>query len=488
VSAAEQSSALVAPADSVGFGARFIVAISLGSILNPINSSIIAVALVSIAQSFHIGTDTVTWLVSGLYLATAVGQPTMGRLADRLGARGVYLAGLVLVAAGGVLGFVSSAFALLVVARIVIGLGTSAAYPAALALVRRQSERLRQEAPGGVLGALAIASQVSMALGPPLGGLLLAAGGWRSIFLINLPLAAAGAAAALRWLPDDEPKEGRDRLGLWHELDLPGLALFAAALTILMFFLLDLHAPRWYLLGLAGVLGAALVRRELVAQSPFVDLRMLAHTRSLSITYVRFAVTMLVTYCFIYGWTAWLEQSRDLTSAHAGLLLMPAFIVAALASALASRRRRIWAPLVAGTFTLAAGSACLLLLHQRSAVSALLAVSLLFGLQNGLNVVANQAALYVQAPGEGIGAAAGLFRTSMYLGAIASASLIAINFGRRASDHGLHQLAIAMTIVSLVLFATTLFDRDLRGEESPERNAVHRSSSSARFLHHGLHW
>jgi MFS family permease len=181
----------------VGFGPRFVAAVSVGSMLNPINSSIIAIALVSIGHAFGVGAASTTWLVSALYLATAIGQPTMGRLADRLGPRRVYLAGSGLVAAGGLIGAVGVSLSMLVVARIVIGLGTSAAYPAAMAMVRRQSERLRREAPGSVLGALAIAGQATMAVGPPLGGLLITLGGWRLTFLINLPLALIGAFLAL---------------------------------------------------------------------------------------------------------------------------------------------------------------------------------------------------------------------------------------------------------------------------------------------------
>jgi len=77
-----------------------VVATSAGSVLNPVNSSIIAVALVAIGRSFGVGAAAVTWLVSALYLATAIGQPAMGRLADQAGPRRVYLAGLALVAAG----------------------------------------------------------------------------------------------------------------------------------------------------------------------------------------------------------------------------------------------------------------------------------------------------------------------------------------------------------------------------------------------------
>jgi MFS family permease len=125
------------------FGARFVTAVSLGSMLNPINSSVIAVALVAIGDAFGAGAARTTWLVSALYLATAVGQPTMGRLADRLGPRRVYLAGTALVGAGGLVGCLGWSLPALVAARVIIGLGTSAAYPAAMAMVRRRAQRLQ---------------------------------------------------------------------------------------------------------------------------------------------------------------------------------------------------------------------------------------------------------------------------------------------------------------------------------------------------------
>jgi MFS family permease len=445
--------------EDIGFGRRFIAATSFGSVLNPINSSIIAVALVAIGHTFGAGTSATTWLVSALYLATAIGQPTMGRLADLVGPRRVYLAGTVAVAAGGLLGYLGWSLGSLIAARIVIGLGTSAAYPAAIAMVRHQARRLHTETPGRVLGALAIAGQVTMAVGPPLGGLLIAIGGWRLTFLINVPLAVVGIAAVVVWLPADDQ---RIRVAwAWHELDPSGLVLFAAALTGLMLFLMSLASPRWWLLGVTVVLLTALTARELRARTPFLDVRMLARNRALTTTYVRFAVTMLITYGFIYGWTPWLEQSAGLSAADAGLLMVPSFVVAAVGSALAARHSRVWPLLVAGAATLAAGSAGLLLLTGRSPLWLLLLISVVFGAQNGLNVVTNQAAMYAQAPDCSTGTAAGMLRTFMYLGAIASASLISLSFGHAATDAGLHRLAVILTVAAGGLLVATLADRRL---------------------------
>ncbi|GAA1655941.1 MFS transporter [Fodinicola feengrottensis] len=394
---------------SVGFGPRFVLATSTGSVLNPINSSIIAVALVSIGQAFGVGADRTAWLVSALYLATAVGQPVMGKLADRFGPRRIYLAGLAMVAAGGLLGAWAGAFGLVIASRVVIGVGTSAAYPAAMTMVRQQSVRLDQPVPGRVLGALAIAGQVTMAVGPPLGGLLIAAGGWRSIFLVNVPLAVVGAIFALRWLPADEPREPAE----------------------------------------AGASGAA---------APFAEVRMLVRNRALTATYLRYALTFLVTYSFLYGWTQWLEQSAGLSASAAGLILMPSFVVAAVVSAIVSRRRAVWGPLLVGATLLAVGSASLLFLDHATSIWLLFAVSVVFGVQNAMVVVANQAAMYGQAPAAHIGTAAGLLRTFMYVGAIAAASLISVTYRERATDASLHTLATVLVVASVLVVVMTVLN------------------------------
>ncbi|WP_186382359.1 MFS transporter [Amycolatopsis rhizosphaerae] len=457
--------------ERAGFGGRFTTATSLGSVLNPVNSSIIAIALVAIGRSFGVGADATTWLVSALYVATAVGQPTAGRLADLFGPRRIYVAGSMLVGIGGLTGFLAQSLTVLVIARVIIGLGTSAAYPAAMAMVRRQSERLGTPAPGGVLSALAIAGWTSMAVGPPLGGLLIAIGGWRATLIVNVPLAAISLLCALLWLPADERRE-RGTSSRLRTFDPAGMVLFAVVLISLLVFLMDLTSPRWWLLGVSVVLLGVLIGWELRNPTPFLDVRMLATHRALTTTYLRYAVTMLVTYCFLYGWTMWLEQSAHFSSSATGLLMVPCFVVAAAGSALIARCG-VWGPLLAGTVALTAASASLLLLHADSPLWLLVATSVLFGLQNGLNAVSNQSAMYRQAPASHTGSAAGLLRTFSYLGAIASASLISLTFGAQAEDHGLHHLALILTVGSAATILTVAFDRELRRKPTPAKLPDH---------------
>src|SRR5580704_14517754 len=124
------------------FGFRFVAPLALGAALNPINSTMLAVAIVPIADSLHVGVAQAGWLIAGLYLAAAVAQPMMGRLVDLFGPRSVYLASLVFVAVAGVIGWRATSLASLEIARVVLGIGTSGAYPSAMRLFRLEGDRL----------------------------------------------------------------------------------------------------------------------------------------------------------------------------------------------------------------------------------------------------------------------------------------------------------------------------------------------------------
>ncbi len=162
-----------------GFDRRLIAPMVLSAILNPVNSSMIAVALVPIGVAFHALPAQTAWLVSGLYLATATGQPVVGRLVDRYGPRRLYLIGTALVGIAGTLGLLAPSLGVLIAARVLLGLGTCAGYPAAMYLIRSEAKRTGVDSPGGVLTALAVSAQTIAVVGPTLGGLLIGVRGWR---------------------------------------------------------------------------------------------------------------------------------------------------------------------------------------------------------------------------------------------------------------------------------------------------------------------
>ncbi|SEG13208.1 Predicted arabinose efflux permease, MFS family [Actinacidiphila yanglinensis] len=457
------------PADaSTAFGPRLIAPLMLGSVLNPINSTMIATTLVAIGASFHVGAADTAWLVSSLYLASAVAQPAMGRLADRLGPRRVFLTGLLVVAAAGLVGMAAPSLAWLIVSRVMLGIGTSAAYPAAMALLRAHSLRIGVPTPRPVLGLLSLAGLSSAAVGPVLGGVLAATLGWRAVFAVNLPLALVGFVLALLWLPRT-PAPAKDRAAgtagasaSTGGIDPVGIALFAALLTALMLFLMRLDAPPWPLLPVAAVLGGVLTWWELRRRAPFLDLRMLARNRPLSLTYLRHGMTYLVVYCVMYGYAQWLEEAHGYSSAAAGLLLLPMSVAAMITSLLGARTKGIRAPLTVAAILLVAGSGVLLLSGHTTPAVALGAAGALFGLPQGLTSTGNQAAVYAQAPPGETGSAAGLQRTSQYLGAITAASLIGLFYGQRATDAGLHEMALTSAVLGVAVLALTVADRSLR--------------------------
>ena len=449
------------------FSWRFVTPLYMSSALNPINSSLIATGLVPIALALHEPVGATAVLVSALYLASAVAQPTAGKLAEHLGPRRVFLAGMWLVLLGGIIGGVGQTMPVLTVARVLIGIGTSAGYPAAMVIIRRRAIWAGMtEPPGNVLGGLSIAGTITVAVGPPIGGLLVALFSWRSAFLVNVPLAIVALLLTMAWIPKDAPIQRRSLREMASLVDMTGIALFGGAMSALLVFLLSLPEPNWIPLVIAVVLVVALVVWELRASTPFIDMRLLVSNRALTRTYLRGALTLLAFYTVLYGVTQWLEAAHGLTPQEAGLMLLPMGILAALVSRPISSRNLVRGPLIVGAASLVLASAAVMLLTSNTSVVLIIGVTLLFAITLGTTTVGNQTALYVQAPADQLGTAAGLFRTFSYLGSIASSTITGIAFHQAVTDAGLHLIAEILIGVSVVVLVLTLFDRSLASRQA----------------------
>ncbi|MBI0381212.1 MFS transporter [Streptomyces albiflaviniger] len=441
------------------FDRRLLAPMMLGSVLNPVNSSIISVSLVPIGVAFGAPPSQTAWLVSALYLATSIGQPVMGRLIDLYGPRRLFLAGAALTGIAGLIGLLAPNLGTLIVARVVLGFGTCAGYPAAMYLIRGEARRTGQESPAGILATLAVASQTIAVVGPPLGGLLIGLGGWRSTFAVNIPLAAAGLILGVRRLPKERPLA--ERTGERVRLDLIGMGLFAAMLVSLLLFLMEPRADRWYLPVLMAVAAAGFAVRELRAAEPFIDLRVFGGNLPLLLTYARALLVSVVSYVFLYGYTQWLQDGRGLTASQAGLAQLPLFLTGIAVSTATGRRAAVRGKLLVGAVGQIVGCALLLPLQPHSAIWLLIVVGLVFGVPQGLMNLALQNAVYHQADPERMGSSAGLLRTFFYLGAIVASSANGAFFGARADTGGLHGLAWFMLAITGLCLALTLVDRSL---------------------------
>jgi MFS family permease len=454
---------LAAPRDTP-FTWRFTTPLFIGSALNPINSSLIATALVPIAHGLHVPLGQTAALVTALYLASAIAQPTAGKAAEVFGPRRVFLVGIALVAVGGMVGGLAQNLITLLISRVLIGLGTSCAYPTAMLLIRRRAHDAGlAKPPGGVLGGLQIAGVATASLGLPIGGVLVGALNWRAVFLINVPVALIALIAALVGIAPDGPLDRTRRVrDVAASLDVIGIAGFATAMIALLLFLFDLPTARWYLLAISIVLWIALISWELRAGTPFIDVRLLAANPALSSTYLRYGLVLLCVYVVLYGITQWVETVRGLSESAAGLLLLPMTLVSGLVISPISRRNLIRGPAITAAVTCLIASAGILVLSASVWIGWIVVITVLFGVTVGTASAGNQTALYAQAPAEQLGTASGLLRTFGYVGSIASSAITGIVFHTRVTDRGVHLIAWIMIGISLALVLMTITDPTLR--------------------------
>jgi MFS family permease len=472
------------------FSWRFVTPLFMGSTLNPVNSSLIATALVPIAAAVNVSVGRTAVLVSALYLASAIAQPTAGKLSEEFGPRRVFLVGILAVLVGGVVGGLGHDLTTLTVARVLIGVGTSAGYPSAMLLIRRRAERAGLDAPpGGVLGGLVIAGMVTPAVGLPIGGVLVDAWGWRTTFFVNVPFALLTLGAALFWIPRDPEMGGATTVReVAARIDVAGIAGFGGAMAALLVFLMSLPHLDWVALGLAVAVGVGLVAWELRARHPFIDVRLLATNLALTRTYVRYALAALCVYTVLYGVTQWLEAGRGISPQEAGLLVLPMSVVSAVLARPISQRNLVRLPLLAAAVSCLVASAAVLLLTTSTPIVWIVIVTLIFGITLGTTPTGNQTTLYTQVSASQIGTASGLFRTFGYIGSIASSAIIAIAFHTRVSDESLHVIALIMVAVSVLGLAMVVADRGImtqarvrqdspagrrrRAESEPDAHAV----------------
>ncbi|MFL1380678.1 MFS transporter [Nocardiopsis protaetiae] len=396
---------------SEGFGPRFALPVLLGPALNSVNTTMIAVALVPISRATGTSASGVILLVTALYLASAVAQPVLGRLVDRYGPKRLYVAGMAVTAVAGLVPLAAPTFAGALVSRVAVGIGTSAAYPAAMTAIRDRSVRTGREPPRGLFSALSVSSLVSAAVGPVLGGVLVESFGWQAIFVVNTPYAVVAAACALAGLPSDRDHPTPESPG---------------------------------------------------RRSPFPVLRMLAAHPELLRTYARMFLVHACTYLVVYGFTPWTQSAAGYSADAAGWMQLPGVVLAGAAAALVSRVRGVRIPLVAAAAVPIAGGLLLTCVGADAPVWVLLGVVVLFGPPQGLAAVSNQVVIHRQAPAGRMGVVSGLSRTAVQLSAIAASGVIGPVFGAAPTDTGLHTLGWIIAGLGAAALLLTAADPGLR--------------------------
>ena len=249
-------------------------AIAVGMFVTVMDQSGVNIALPRIADRFAADIPTVQWITLGYVLSTAALLMPMGRLSDMLGRKSVYLAGFVVFMAAAAVGGAANALAVIIVAKIVQGVGAAAIQANGLAMVAQVFPENERGKGMGMYMAIIGTGSIS---GPVIGGLLVSELGWRSVFFAPIPLGLLAVVSAMAVLRGkDGSSTGRDAVG---GFDWPGAGLSSASLVSLLLAMTNGHRLGWASPPVAGALVVATLLMvvflwwETRASAPMLDLR-----------------------------------------------------------------------------------------------------------------------------------------------------------------------------------------------------------------------
>ena len=429
---------------------RFMLPLVLSTMMNPLNSTMLSTALITLCNSFKITVGTGAILITSLYITATVAQPLMGRLADIYSAKKINLLGFILVMIATIIGIFAPNIGWLVFSRIILGLGTSAAYPSAIALINNKYAGEHKEVPGTILGIVAVSSQVSMVLGPTLGGLLTQAFGWRGILFINIPWVIAGIILS-RAIPIFPVNKTAVKVNLLKKLDVLGIILFSFFLLALLNVLLNQNN---LLIAISFVLlpFIVFVIWERKQESPFIDVRLLVNKPALALVYVRTLATNYILYLILYAVPQWIEGVKHIEPAKTGLILLPMTLMAITMGLLISRYNKPVLQNILGVIIMLVACGGILLLNAATGILALIGFLILLGMADGINMIANQSLLNREVPLAQKGVSFGLYRTAGYIGAIISSTQLKMLFRNGVTDSSFHQIGFFAIASGVVLF------------------------------------
>ncbi len=400
-----------------------LVTVSCGGILAPLNSTMLAVALPSIRDAFDISHAALGWLVSSYLIAMAVGQPVGGRLGDSLGRARVFRWALWAFVAASLGAALAPAFWPLVVLRIAQALAGAAVIPTGLAMLRQEVPAHRL---GRIFGLNGAAMSCAAAAGPLIGAALLAAGSWRALFLLNVPVVLIALVLGARFVAPDAPVATR------RALDWIGAALFTVILVGVTVLLEGLRGGTASVLIAAGVVSLVALllfaRRLATVEAPTIEWR-LFRERSFAAGTLHVLLTNLVMYTVLLMVPFFVNEVQRRGSTTSGLLLGAMSVLMTIIAPFAGRLSDAWGRrslALAGSVVLFAGTLLLLLTISPDVSSSVIALALaLIGIGIGIGVVAASTAAIESAPVALAGSASGTNSMMRYLGSIVGVGVLA---------------------------------------------------------------
>src|SRR6185437_11064914 len=436
-----------------GRRAAALLSVCLGFFVIQLDVTIVNVALPAVQREIGGPLAGLQWVIDAYTLALASIMLTAGATADRRGARKIFTAGLTVFAIGSAACAAAPSPGVLIAARAVQGLGASALLPCSLALLVHQFPDQKERARAlGVWGGM---GSVGVALGPVAGGALVAAVGWRSIFLVNVPICLL-TVVLLRRFTQESPTHPDRRT------DIPGLLLGVTMLAALTASFITAGGQGWtqplpvaLLIVGAGAAGA-FIEAERRHPHPVLPLKLFTNKNLSGATAVGL-IFNLVLYGSLLCLSLYLQTTRHESVLATGLLLLPMSATVGLGS-LASGRLTAHlgprTPMIAGLALAGAGAALLSSAGPETSVALILAGSILLGLVS-LAMPAMTAAVVGAAGPEHAGVASGVLNAARQSGGALGVAVLGSLLGH-GSELSLHVPLLVATAGYLVAIALAL--------------------------------
>jgi EmrB/QacA subfamily drug resistance transporter len=399
----------------------------LGATMSALDVSIVNVAMPTLKTTFGVSMATIEWIAMAYMLTLTIFLPLFGRLADMFGRSKLYNLGFVVFSAGSLLCGMSPTAAFMITARVIQAVGAGLLQANSVAIITQAFPGNERGKAIGIQGAV---QAISMALGPFVGGILIAAVGWRAIFYVNIPIGALGTIAALFILPPNAKTKEKEKV------DYLGAALFAAGLAFLVMAFNEGVKLGWgshtiiaYFVS-SIILLSLFVITELRVKHPLIDLTLFknptfffGNLTGMMSYYVLFAVMFLMPF--------YLEKVLGYSVALTGSLLTPIPLAMAVVAPFAGHISDKYGPkLMTTSGMLVSALACFALMFMGTSVSLpLLVAELIFlGVGMGLFTPPNNSAIMGAAPKEKLGVAGGVLNMMRSLGLIFGVDISGVIF------------------------------------------------------------
>ncbi|HLU22258.1 MAG TPA: MFS transporter [Bacillaceae bacterium] len=429
-----------------------IIAVALGVILNPLNTTMITVALPAIQEDFHLNSTEISWLIASYFIISAIFTPLIGKLSDTYGRKNIFIAGLGLVIVSSILAPLSPNMPLLLITRGIQAIGTSALYPAGIGIIRNNIHHNQNR----VIGTLSVFATTSAAFGPTISGLLIQFGGWPIIFYVNLPVILISAIFTMFFIPKDKKTAATT-----YKWDGVGILLFSLTITIWMVFLLSLEAGfQIGTLFVAAVITILFYVYEKRREEPFINVNFFKKNMNITLIYGQYILSTVIFFAILLSLPTYLQGVLETSSRVTGITMLSLSIFAMVTTPIATRwmeRAGFRIPLLSSVSMVLIGVILLATINHTSPlywVAIVLAVS---GIANGVQNIGLQNLLYSFIDKSESGIASGLLMTSRFLGNILASSIYGVAFATGMNDGNMKNMAFVLIFVAIILFPVMLY-------------------------------